>query len=256
MIENDSAFRSLLEAYDRAENKDIISKARDLGLLHINDSLFAISKNPVSVKADFPLTVGITGLSGAGKDTIACELITHGGFELVKSHTTREKRERDIDSPYIYISREEFEDKIKKGDFIEFFLRGTDYMGLERDAIDTVLKNGNIPIIRTGPEAIGKLPNLLSDLSIVSFFVIPESWRDLQKRLVARDVVNCFQEQRSEARNDIRTRLKRNRELLNYIPNANFLLINRYGKITEAVGNIETVIKSTGFWFENLPKES
>ena len=103
----------------------------------MNEGLFAISSNPVVVRQECPLVVGITGLSGSGKDTISNELVISGRYELVKNHTTRERRRRDVGSPYIYISIEEFEDKIEKGDFIEYFLRGTEYMGMEKKPLIT-----------------------------------------------------------------------------------------------------------------------
>lgn len=242
MIENNLAYINLLEAYGCSENMKVTDKAKEIGLLVVNDSLFAISHNPIVVKTDSQLALGITGLSGAGKDAISNELITNGHFELVRSLTTRKKQERDIGSPYIYINKEEFERKIDNGDLIEFIKRGEDYMGLERGVVDTVLERGKIPIIRTGPQAIGKLQSMLPDLSFVSFFVIPESWHSLQKRLVKRDVANCISRPKTEAREDVRYRLNRNRALLEYIPDANFLLINRDGKIDEATSNILSVI--------------
>lgn len=242
MIDKEPTFNKLLSAYHCENSKIVVSKAKEIGLLMINESLFAVSNNPVVIKTECPLAVGITGLSGAGKDAISNELVISGRYELVKSHTTRERRKRDVGSPYIHIGIEEFEDKIRKGEFLEYFLRGTDYMGMERKAVDAVLEHRKIPIIRTGPQAIGKLSNLLSDISVVSFFVIPESWRSLQKRLVARDVINCFPRTKPEARKDIRFRLERNKQLLEYIQEANYLLINRDGKINEAIDSIQSVI--------------
>ena len=242
MIGKESAFNKLLSAYYCKNSEIVVSRAREVGLTVMNENLYAISSNPVVIKPERPLVMGITGLSGAGKDAIANRLVISGRYELVKSHTTRERRGRDVGSPYIHISLEEFEDKIKKGEFLEYFLRGTDYMGMERKAIDTVLEHSKIPIIRTGPQAIGKLSNLLPDISVVSFFVIPQSWRGLQKRLVARDVANCSPRPKSEARADVRFRLERNKKLLEYIPESNYLLVNRDGKISEAIANIQAVL--------------
>lgn len=244
MIDKEPAFNRLLGNYCCENSETAVSKAKEVGLTVVNEGLFAISSNPVVVRQECPLVVGITGLSGSGKDTISNELVISGRYELVKNHTTRERRRRDVGSPYIYISIEEFEDKIEKGDFIEYFLRGTEYMGMEKKAVDNVLEHGKTPIIRTGPQAIGKLQNLLPDIFVVSFFVIPQGWRDLQKRLVARDIINCAPRPKSEAREDVRFRLERNKKLLEYIPEANYLLVNRDGAIKEAINNIQTVLSN------------
>lgn len=244
MIDKEPAFNKLLSAYCFEYSEVVVSRAREVGLTVMNENLYAISSNPVVIKPERPIVMGITGLSGAGKDVISNELVISGRYEIVKSHTTREQRRRDVGSPYIPISLEEFEDKIKKGEFLEYFLRGTDYMGMERKAVDTVLERGKIPIIITGPQAVEQLPKLLPDLSVISFFVIPESWRSLQKRLVARDLVNCSPRPKSEAREDIRFRLERNKKLLEYIPKVNYLLINRDGEINKAIDNIQTVLNN------------
>lgn len=60
------------------------------------------------------------GKTGSGKDCIVTELVKHG-YEKIVTYTTRPIRNNEVDGvTYNYISNEDFENKIKKGFFIEY----------------------------------------------------------------------------------------------------------------------------------------
>ncbi|MBU0570309.1 hypothetical protein KKB40_06080 [Patescibacteria group bacterium] len=244
-LEN-STLSDLVRAYNCPEEKDILLRAKELGMRRINNDLFEITAETCHVydkSTNFgPLVVGITGISGAGKDSLAEELENDESFGLVRSCTTRVRRDRELRDPYQRISEEEFLRKEEKGQFLETFKRGSVYMGLDREAIDIVLKRGKIPIIKTGPQAIGKIQDLLPDLSVVSFFVIPQSWRSLVRRLVSRDMRTKNSTERLLAKEDVRFRLERNKILLNYIQEANYLLINRDGNLQTTAMHVREIV--------------
>lgn len=83
----------------------------------------------------------ITGPSGAGKTTVIEYLLKVPLFELSVSYTTREPRRDEVGGKhYFFISREEFEQKIKDGFFVEHVefngnYYGTPYTSLEEDKI-------------------------------------------------------------------------------------------------------------------------
>ena len=65
----------------------------------------------------------VSGPSGVGKGTICNKLIDDLGAEYSVSYTTRSPREGEVDGVnYNFISRDEFERKIREGDFIEYNL--------------------------------------------------------------------------------------------------------------------------------------
>ena len=68
------------------------------------------------------MLVILSGVSGAGKDTIKKELIKRmPNIVTLPSFTSRDMRLGEVEGDhYHFISKEEFEEKIRKGDFYEF----------------------------------------------------------------------------------------------------------------------------------------
>ena len=64
----------------------------------------------------------ISGSAGVGKNTIITEILNnHSNIKLMQTCTTRQPRNTDGDmhNPYIYVTREEFENKIKRNEVIK-----------------------------------------------------------------------------------------------------------------------------------------
>ncbi len=87
----------------------------------------------------------LAGLSCNGKDTVLNELISKHGFNSFISHTTRNKRPSETEGKeYFFISKEEFFEKDKSGQFVESRhyittvngLRDTFYYGLSKSQVD------------------------------------------------------------------------------------------------------------------------
>lgn len=73
----------------------------------------------------------ISAPSGAGKTTIIKEIFKlYPNFQFSVSATTRKKRDKEQDGKdYYFLSREEFEEKIKNGDFVEWEVVHGEYYG-------------------------------------------------------------------------------------------------------------------------------
>lgn len=66
------------------------------------------------------MAIILIGRSGVGKTTIASRLVADYDFTKIQSCTTRPQSERDNDSDYQFLSKEEFQNHIVKNDFIEW----------------------------------------------------------------------------------------------------------------------------------------
>lgn len=87
----------------------------------------------------------IAAPSGAGKTTIVKEILRNNpDIEFSVSATTRKKRNNEIDGKdYYFISKEEFENKIKNGDFIEYEkIFDGNYYGTLKSVVEDVIKRG------------------------------------------------------------------------------------------------------------------
>ena len=64
----------------------------------------------------------ISGSAGVGKNTVITELLDkYSNIKLMQTCTTRQPRstDKDMHNPYIYVTRENFEDKIKNGELFD-----------------------------------------------------------------------------------------------------------------------------------------
>ena len=129
-----------------------------------------------------------TGVSGAGKDTIKKELLKRmENVETLPSFTSRNMRPDEQEGvQYHFISKEEFEEKIKNGDFYEYDLHHGNYYGTSRELMSNKIKQGKI-IIKdievNGTENLLKL--LKDDTKIVTIFLKVEK-EELKRRLIER----------------------------------------------------------------------
>ena len=78
----------------------------------------------------------ITGPSGVGKNTIINELSNHLEFYFSISHTTRPRRDNEIDGKdYYFITEDDFENLIKSDQMIEYEQYGEFYYGTSKEEL-------------------------------------------------------------------------------------------------------------------------
>ena len=134
------------------------------------------------------MLVILSGVSGAGKDTIKKELMKRmENIITLPSFTSRTRRKNEQEGvQYCFISKSEFEEKIKKGDFYEFDLHHGNYYGTSRELLNNKIKQGKIivkDIEVNGTENLVKL--LQHDTKIVTIFIRVEK-EELKRRLIER----------------------------------------------------------------------
>lgn len=90
------------------------------------------------------MLVILSGVAGAGKDTVRKELMNR--IEVassIPSYTTREPRADDIPGvTYHFITKEEFEQKIEEGEFYEYDIHHDHYYGTSKKILDEKARNG------------------------------------------------------------------------------------------------------------------
>lgn len=131
------------------------------------------------------MLVILSGVAGAGKDTIKKELIKRmENVESLPSFTSRPMREGDIEGQtYHFVSREEFEKMVENGDFYEYDVHHIQYYGTSRKLLNEKIKSGKIIVKDIDVNGTEHLQELLkNDTRVVTIFLrVPKE--ELRKRL-------------------------------------------------------------------------
>lgn len=134
------------------------------------------------------MLVLLSGVSGAGKDTIKKELIERmDNVESLPSFTDRAPRENDIPcKTYNFVSTEEFEAMIARGELYEYSAHHNHYYGTSRKLLNEKMQNGKIIVKDIEVNGVENLVKLLgNDTKIVTIFLkVPKE--ELRRRLESR----------------------------------------------------------------------
>jgi len=131
------------------------------------------------------MLVLLSGVSGAGKDTIKKELIKRmSNVTSMPSYTDRSPREGEENGKiYHFITTEEFENKIKEDEFYEYSVHHEHYYGTSKKILNDTINSGKIivkDIEVNGTENLLKL--LKGKVDMVTIFLrVPKA--ELRRRL-------------------------------------------------------------------------
>ncbi len=130
------------------------------------------------------MLVILSGVAGAGKDTIKRELIKRmKGVTTIPSYTDREPRQGDrpAGEQYIYVTKDEFEEMVKNDELYEYSVHHNHYYGTSKKLLNEKIESGEIivkDIDVNGTEDLVKI--FKDDLKIITVFLkVP---KDVLKR--------------------------------------------------------------------------
>ena len=128
------------------------------------------------------MLVILSGVAGSGKDTIKKEIIKRmDNVKTIPSLTTRAPREGDVPGEtYYFITKEEFEEKIKNDEIYEYDIHHNNYYGTSKKILSDKAQTGIIikDIDVNGTENLKKA----LDCKIVTIFLrVPKE--ELRRRL-------------------------------------------------------------------------
>ena len=128
----------------------------------------------------------ISGPSGAGKGTVLAELFLRmPNIKYSVSATTRKARPGEVHGvQYYFISKEEFEERIARGEMLEYAEYCDNYYGTPLGFVEEQRMSGQDIVLEIEPcgamQVMKKCPDALS------IFILPPSIEELKKRLSGR----------------------------------------------------------------------
>lgn len=133
------------------------------------------------------LLVVLSGPSGVGKGTVRKALfqMPEQNFVYSVSMTTRKKRPGEVDGvDYYFVSKEEFEKRIKEGKFLEYAEFVGNYYGTPLDKVEEQLSLGKEVILEIEVEGALQVRDKVKDAVLI--FLVPPSKEALYQRLRSR----------------------------------------------------------------------
>lgn len=172
----------------------------------------------------------VSAPSGAGKTTLCSRLL--GNFDTVGysvSYTTRKPRHDETDTEdYFFITVEEFEAMIERGEFLEWAKVHNNYYGTSRTKVEEILASGRDVLLDIDPKGARQLRHML-DYGVYVFITAP-SIKDLEIRLRNR---------RTESDEILNLRLTNAREEIKHIHEYEYLIVN--SDINRAYNDLEAI---------------
>lgn len=179
-----------------------------------------------------------SGPSGVGKGTLKAKLFEEfaGRIAYSVSATTRGPREGEVDGKdYFFISRQEFERRVKNNEFLEHAEFAGNCYGTPRAYVEKLLDSGMNVVLEIDVQ--GALQVMKSMPECVSVFILPPSFEELEHRLRGRG---------TETEEKVRERLETAKRELPYAPQYDYQIVNG-GDIEAAYQSLRDVfLKSTG----------
>jgi len=147
----------------------------------------------------------VSAPSGAGKTSLVNAIV--GDMERVRlsvSHTTRPRRDNEVDGRhYHFVSREQFQDLVTRGDFLEYAKVFGNLYGTSQAQVQALLDQGHDVILEIDWQGAGQVRRRMPGCR--SIFILPPSAAELERRLRGRgtDAEEVIARRLAESRGDI-----------------------------------------------------
>ena len=184
----------------------------------------------------------ITGPSGCGKSTLVKHVLEMlDDVEFSVSHTTRTKRNGEVEGKdYYFVSKEEFEQMIRKGKLLEWALVHGQHYGTSKRELEK--KSGKDLLLDIDVQGAEQVKDRFKKAVFV--FILPPVFKELRRRLEKRGDMNPAA---------IRKRLDTAKKEIRYYSMFDCLIIN--DKLEQAVEELKAIILSSRCRLEARQKE-
>lgn len=174
----------------------------------------------------------ISGLSAAGKGTIAKELVKRfDNYVLSISATTREKRRNEQDGvDYFYVSKDKFNEMIENGDLLEYAQYVNNFYGTPKKYVEEMLDKGKNVILEIEMQGALKVKEVYDEAVLV--FFLPKDAKTQRERLINRQ---------RETKEQIEERIKQAVIDAHYAKYYDYILVNE--NLDDSINDMQKIVE-------------
>lgn len=186
------------------------------------------------------LLIVISGPSGTGKGTICKEFLKRNDFWLSVSATTRSPRKGEQHGKeYYFLSKDEFEGKIKEDDFLEYAHVYNNYYGTPKSNVIEKLEKGKDVILEIDIQGAINVKKAYKEAILI--FILPPSYEELKNRIVNRG---------TETEESLKTRLESANREIECSREYDYIVLN--DTVEAAVRRVESVVLAEKCKLKNM----
>jgi guanylate kinase len=182
-----------------------------------------------------PLLIVLSGLSGAGKDSVLEGLKKSAlALEFIVTVTTRPRRPNEKDGVhYTFVAPEKFLQMIDGNKLLEWATVYGNRYGVPREPVRRALEKGKDVIIKVDVQGAATIRKIVPQ-AVFIFLAVP-SLEECAPRLKQR---------RTESETELELRLKTACDEMEKLPIFDYIVFNRQGELEKAISDIEAIIKA------------
>ncbi len=161
----------------------------------------------------------VIGPTGSGKSMLMKHAIaTFPELVLPFSYTTRARRADAIEnSHYKFVDKAEFQERVEKGEFLEWAEYGGNFYGTLKAEIELAVAEGKILLKEMEVQGARQTKEILSKEELLTVYVDAGSWEELERRVLSRAHMD-------EA--ELLARRKRYEDEVTFIPEVDVVISN------------------------------
>lgn len=179
------------------------------------------------------LLMVVSGPSGCGKGTVLGRLLKEDPNVFYSvSATTRAPRPGEVEGVhYFFLSKEQFEEKIKTGGMLEYANYVANYYGTPAQAVEDQRSLGHDVILEIEIQGAMQVKAKCPDAVMV--FVSPPSMEELKRRLIDR---------KTESEEVVNNRLKTAEKEMKAISKYDYVVVN--DEVENAVSSLKAILQA------------
>jgi len=183
----------------------------------------------------YPLLIVISGPSGIGKDTVVQGMKNrHLPFHFVVTATTRPPRENEVHGEdYFFYSKQEFEEMISRGEFLEYAWVYSSYKGVPKSQVMKALESGEDVVMRLDVQGAETVHNLCPDAVLI--FLTAQNKAEWLQRL---------KDRRSETDEELAVRIRTAKKEYETLGIFDYIIVNEKEKLDYTLDVIEDIISA------------